>query len=47
MIQSYEDVPFSGLKWPICHEKSFLVQTIITFINLWALFIVQDLKKIL
>ena len=20
-IQSYEDVPFSGLKWPICHEQ--------------------------
>ena len=48
MIQSYEDVPFSGLKWAICHENFFLVQTIIiTFINLWALFIVQDLKKIL
>ena len=22
-IQSYEDVPFSGLKWPICPEKIF------------------------
>ena len=22
-IQSYEDVPFSGPKWPICHEQSF------------------------
>ena len=22
-IQSYEDVPFSGPKWPICHEQNF------------------------
>ena len=22
-IQSYEDVPFSGPKWPICHEQIF------------------------
>ena len=47
-IQSYEDVPFSGPKWPICHEQFFLVQTIIiTFIYLLALFIVQNLKKFL
>ena len=46
LIQSYEDVPFSGPKWPICHEQFFLVQTIIiTFIYLLALFIVQNLKK--
>ena len=47
-IQSYEDVPFSGPKWPICPEQIFLVQTIIiTFIYLLALFIVQNLKKFL
>ena len=23
LIQSYEDVPFSGPKWPICHEQIF------------------------
>ena len=22
-IQSYQDVPFSGPKWPICHEQNF------------------------
>ena len=22
-IQNYEDVPFSGPKWPICHEQDF------------------------
>ena len=45
-IQSYENVPFSGPKWPICPEQIFLVQTIIiTFIYLLALFIVQNLKK--
>ena len=48
LIQSYEDVPFSGPKWPICPEQNFLVQTIIiTFIYLLALFIVQNLKKFL
>ena len=47
-IQGYEDVPFSGPKWPICPEQNFLVQTIIiTFIYLLALFIVQNLKKFL
>ena len=47
-IQSYEDVPFSGPKWSICSEQNFLVQTIIiTFIYLLALFIVQNLQKIL
>ena len=35
-----------GLKWPICPEHNFLVQTIvITFIYLLALFIVQNLKN--
>ena len=48
LIQSYEDVPFSGPKWPICHEQFFLVQTIIiTFICLLALVIMQNLKKFL
>ena len=47
-IQSYEDVPFSGPKWPICREQFCLVQTIIiNFIYLLALFIVQNLKKVL
>ena len=45
----YEDVPFSGQKWAICHEKNFfLVQTIIIIlIYLLALFIVEHLKKFL
>ena len=44
----HEDKPFSGPKWPICPEQTFLVQTItITFIYLLALFIVQNLKKFL
>ena len=47
-IQSYEDVPIAGPKWPICLEQFFWVQTIIiTFIYLLALFIVQHLKKFL
>ena len=47
-IQSYENVLFSGPKWPIYHEQNFLVQTIIiTFIYLLALFIAQNLKKFL
>ena len=44
-IQSYEDVPFSGPKWPICPEQFFGKTIIITFIYLLALFIVQNLKK--
>ena len=45
-IQSYEDVPFLGPKWYICPEQFFfLVQNIITFIYLLALFIVRILKK--
>ena len=45
-IQSYEDVPFSGPKWPICQEQNSLIQNIIiTFIYLLALFIVQNLRK--
>ena len=48
LIQSYENVPFLGPKWPICHGQIFLVQTIIiTFIYLLALFIAQNLKKFL
>ena len=46
-IQSYADVPFSGLQLPICPERFFLVKIIITFMYLQALFIVQNLKKIL
>ena len=45
-IQSYEDMPLSGPKWPISPEKFFFVQTIIiTFIYQLALFIVQNLIK--
>ena len=44
LIQSYEDVPFS----PFVLDEILLVQTIIiTFIYLFALFIVQNFKKIL
>ena len=47
LIQSYQDAPFSGTKWPICPEQNFLIQTsIITFIYLLALFIVQNLQKL-
>ena len=47
-IQSYEDVSFSGPKYPIYPQQSFLAQAIIiTFIYLLALFIVQNLKKFL
>ena len=48
MIQSYQDVPFSGTKLSICPEQNFLIQpSIITFIYLLVLFIVQNLQKIL
>ena len=41
-------MPLLGPKWPICHEQFFLVETIIiTFIYLFALFIMQNLKKFL
>ena len=47
-IQIYEDVPFSGPKYPNLSWTNFLVQTIIiTVIYLLALFIGQNLKKIL
>ena len=47
-IQSYEDVPFSGAKWPICPKQKRFVQTIIiTFIYLLALLIVQNFKALL
>ena len=29
LIQSYEDVPFSGPKYPICPVQNFLLQTIV------------------
>ena len=46
----YEDVLFSGPKSPIWHEQNFFGTnhySIITFIYLLALFIVQNLKKFL
>ena len=47
-IQNYEDVPFSGPKWPICPQNFFLEKIInITFIYPFTLFIVQNFKKIL
>ena len=47
-IQSYEDVPFSSPKWPICPEQKFFgTNHIITFIYLLALFIMHNLKKFL
>ena len=40
--------PFLGPKQPICPEQNFLVQTtVITFIYLLTVFIVQNLKKFL
>ena len=48
MIQSYEDVPFSSPKWPICPEQNFFGKIIDTiFIYLSALFIVQNFLKFL
>ena len=47
-IQSYEDVPFSSPKWPICPEQNFFGKIIDTiFIYLSALFIVQNFLKFL
>ena len=47
-IQSYEDVPFSVPKWPVCPKEIFLVKTIkITFIYLLAPFSLQNVRKIL
>ena len=46
----YEDVLFSGPKSPSWHEQNFFGTnhySIITFIYLLALFIVQNLKKFL
>ena len=47
LVQSYEDVLFSGPKWPICHEQFFLVQTIIvTFIcAYWPFSLYKILKN--
>ena len=48
MIQSYENVPFSDPKWPIClGQKIFGTNIYIIFIKLLVLFIVQNFKKIL
>ena len=45
-IQSYEDVPFSRPKWPICCKQIFLVKiTNITFVYLLTPFTLQNLKK--
>ena len=46
-IQSYEDVPFSAQNAPFVLNKTFLVQHIITFIYLFALFTVQNFRKFL
>ena len=46
-IQSFEDVPFFGSKWPICHQKKLVQTIIIIFFYLLALFIEQNLKKVL
>ena len=47
-IQSYEDMPFSGPKWPICHDqKNFGTNHCYYFHLSLALFIVQNLKKFL
>ena len=44
-IQSYEDVPFWGPKWPFVMNNFFLQTIIVTFIYLSTVFIVQNLKK--
>ena len=45
-MQSYEDVPFSGPKWPISPEQKFFgTNHYYTFIYPLVLFIVQNLKK--
>ena len=41
-IQSYEDVPFSGPKWPISHEQNFFGKNHYYYFHLLlALFLVQ------
>ena len=46
LIQSYEDVPFSGPKWPICHEQNFFgTNHYYYFYLLLALFIVKNFKN--
>ena len=48
LIQSYENVQYAGTNGQFDLNKFFLVQTIIiTFLYLLALFIVQNLQKIL
>ena len=43
-----EDVPFSGPKWPICHEKKYFSANHYYYFNyLLDLFIVQNSKKFL
>ena len=44
-IQSYQDVPFLGPKWPICSNFFFLKNINIVLIYLLAPFIVQHSKK--
>ena len=47
-IQSYEDVPFSEPKLPICHKQFFLKKIFnIILIYLLAPFIVRNFKKII
>ena len=47
-VQSYEDVPFLGPKWPIFPKQIFFLKIInIILIYLLAPFIGQNLKKIL
>ena len=48
LIQSYEDVPFLGPKWPICHDQKFFGTNHYYYFHLpIALLIVQNLKKFL
>ena len=43
LIQSYEDVPFSGPKWPISPEQLFWYKPLLLLSSI----IVQNLKKFL
>ena len=47
-IQSYEDVPFSGPKWPICHEQNLFGTNHYYYFHLsTGLFHCTKFKKIL
>ena len=46
LIQSYEDVPFSSPKWPICHEQFFWYKPLLLLSSTYCPFsLCKILKK--